>query len=370
MTNPVLWPLDLHTAAKHRVLRSYLDGWIGVMGHQALRVRAHGPAGGPRLVMVDGFAGPGRYAKGQPGSPLIMLEALVSHSAFSQFREIRFDLLFIEQDGRRADRLRAEVAALGDLPSNVSVQVEHGEFEAKFGSLIDSITDYGNAPTFAFVDPFGYSSASMSLTGRLLNFPRCEVLFFLPLSFVHRFVGREGQDAALNSLFDSDQWREAIHLDGKERSRFLLELFERQLGKGPNIKHVRSFQLRTGDGNDYRLVFGLGHMKGLELAKDAMWRVDPVSGTSYTATTEAGQEILFAQGDLVDTAPLLRELRARFGTGWYSIDQAVECTLIDTPFKEGHLRQRTLQPAERDGVLEVERPGARGYRGARVRFRD
>ncbi|HEX2160475.1 MAG TPA: three-Cys-motif partner protein TcmP [Thermoleophilaceae bacterium] len=370
MTEPVLWNLDSHTAAKHRVLRSYLDGWIPVMAQQAQRVRSYG--GEPRLLMIDGFAGPGRYATGQEGSPLIMLDALLSHKAFPRLADVQFFFFFIEHDGRRVDRLRDEVASLGQLPRNVSVEIAHGEFETTLGSLIDPITDSGKAliPTFAFIDPFGYSSASMSLTGRLLDFPRCEVLFFLPLSFVHRFVGRDGQDVALNSLFNTDEWREAIALSGADRRQFLLELFERQLGQMASVEHVRSFQLRTQDGNDYRLVFGLGHTKGLELAKDAMWGVDPVGGTSYTATTEAGQEVLFAPDDLVDTAPLLRELRAKFGDAWFTIEQAEECTLIDTPFRKGHLRQRTLQPAEREGVIEVQRPGSRGFRDAKLRFVD
>jgi hypothetical protein len=148
----------------------------------------------------------------------------------------------------------------------------------------------------------------------------------------------------------------------------LLDLFERQLAKSAGVKHVRSFQLRTQDGNDYRLVFGLGHLKGLEIAKDAMWKVDPIGGTSYVATTESGQEVLFGPSELVDTAPLLAQLRAKLGTEWFTIEQAEECTLLDTPFRKGHLRRRTLQPAERDAVLEVERPGRTGYERARMRF--
>jgi hypothetical protein len=209
----------------------------------------------------------------------------------------------------------------------------------------------------------------MSLTGRLLDFPRCETLFFLPLSFVHRFVGRDGQETALTSLFGSEEWREAIGLTGAARSTFLLDLFERQLANNAGVEYVRSFQLRTQDGNDYRLVFGLGHRKGLEIAKDAMWKVDPVGGTSYVATTESGQEVLFAPTQLEDTRPLLAQLRARSGIEWFTIEQAEDCTLLETPYRKGHLRQRTLQPAERDGVLEVERPGRTGFEGARMRFR-
>lgn len=209
----------------------------------------------------------------------------------------------------------------------------------------------------------------MSLTGRLLAFRRCEVLIFLPLSFVHRFVGRDGQEAALTSLFGTTGWRQAASLQGAARREFLLGLFERQLGANPTVEHVRSFQLRTQDGNDYRLVFGVGHDKGLDLAKDAMWKVDPIAGASYVASTESGQEVLFTPDATVDTAPLLAELRSRFGTEWFTIEQAERCTRIDTPFRIGHLKRKTLEPAERAGELEVHRAGRTGFKDARLRFK-
>jgi hypothetical protein len=53
------------------------------MGHQTQRVRSFGDDD-PRLLLVDGFAGPGRYATGEPGSPLIMLDALLSHQSFDE----------------------------------------------------------------------------------------------------------------------------------------------------------------------------------------------------------------------------------------------------------------------------------------------
>jgi three-Cys-motif partner protein len=336
------------------------------MGHQAQRIGEDDP----RLLLVDGFAGPGRYATGEPGSPLIMLDALLSHKSFGELNGVHFSFLFIEHDKGRVEHLRGEIAALGDLPNNVSVGIEAGEFESTFSSVIDPIVEKGAnlIPTFAFIDPFGYSSASMSITGRLLDFPRCETLFFLPMSFIHRFVGREGQETALTSLFGTDEWRVAIPLQGQERTDYLLGLFERQLEQSSGVEYVRSFQLRTQDGNDYRLVFGLGHLKGLEIAKDAMWSVDPVAGTSYTATTESGQEVLFSPSDTVDTMPLLAELRSQFGYEWFTIDQADRCTLVDTPFRKAHLRRLTLQPAERAGDLEVQRPG-RKFKNAKMRFR-
>lgn len=317
------------------------------MGQQSLRIE-RAPR---RLLIVDGFAGPGRYTGGEPGSPLIMLDALTTHSAMARLSDVTFLFLFIEQDGRRVEHLRSEVGTL-NLPPNAEVRIVQGRFEDEFGSLISDLGTSGRspAPTFAFIDPFGYSTASMSLTGRFLTFPRSEALFFLPLSFIHRFVGREGQETALTALFDSEDWRHAIPMDGEARRVFLLDLFERQLRAQGQVRHVNSFQLRTLDGNDYRLVFATGHDRGLE----AMWKVDPVAGTSYVARTQTGQQVLFQP--TVDTAPLLAELRDTFDGNWFTVAEAVQ-SLVRSPFLASrHLRRQTLVPAERAGIIEVRRP--------------
>jgi three-Cys-motif partner protein len=127
MTDTILWPREDHTAAKHRVLRAYLDGWLPVMANQALKMAAH-QVGQPRLLLVDGFAGPGRYAGSEPGSPLLMLDALLSHNGLAGWGAVEFIFLFIEHDKRRVDYLRQEVASLGTLPTNIAVWIEHGEW--------------------------------------------------------------------------------------------------------------------------------------------------------------------------------------------------------------------------------------------------
>ena len=63
------WEIKPHTAAKHEILRRYLGAWFGIMGHRA--------AG---MMYIDGFCGPGRYSKGEPGSPIVAIE--VANGAF------------------------------------------------------------------------------------------------------------------------------------------------------------------------------------------------------------------------------------------------------------------------------------------------
>jgi three-Cys-motif partner protein len=107
-----IWDLEPHTAAKHEILRRYVQAWAPILSQGNF----------PHLVFVDGFAGPGRYSKGEEGSPVIAVKAVID-----QPRPIKakVDFHFIELDGKRADHLASEVAFL-KLPSNVSIKI-HGK---------------------------------------------------------------------------------------------------------------------------------------------------------------------------------------------------------------------------------------------------
>ncbi len=164
-----LWDLEAHSRGKHHILQRYIRAWLPIMTSRNRRV-----------VIVDAFAGPGRYTGGEPGSPLILLDAYLNHRHQPQMQsEIVY--LFIEERQDRVGHLQKEIDCL-DLPENVTVEVTHGRYEDIFRQRLDQICAMGQqlAPTFAFVDPFGYSDAPMDLTGTFLQFeavgssrPRC-----------------------------------------------------------------------------------------------------------------------------------------------------------------------------------------------------
>src|ERR1700688_2133158 len=93
-----IWPMQPHTAAKHLILRKYLDAWFPILAKY-----------NQRIVYLDGFSGPGRYSGGEPGSPIIALEAAITHRA-NLAGEIVF--FFIEEQVDRAAHLQIELATL------------------------------------------------------------------------------------------------------------------------------------------------------------------------------------------------------------------------------------------------------------------
>src|SRR5665811_248604 len=116
------WARGGRTEAKHRVLVECLNAWIPIFG---LQHQVH------ELVFIDGFAGPGRHTGGELGSPLLMLEAYEKHRDRARF-EVVAHFFFIEKDEDREKVLCEEIAARGELPADVSVEVICGDYAEEF----------------------------------------------------------------------------------------------------------------------------------------------------------------------------------------------------------------------------------------------
>lgn len=353
-----LWELEPHSRGKHHLLRRYVQAWLPIMTRYQQRV-----------VLVDAFAGPGRYIDGEEGSPLILLRAYLEH-AFRPRMTAEVVYLFIEERADRVAHLRKEVEAF-ELPGNLAVEIEEGTYEDNFRRRLGELQRAGDrlAPSFVFLDPFGYSDVPMDLTELVLQFQRCEVLIYMPLPFVARFLSRDGQEHGLTTLFGSDRWREAIPLAGPERLVFLHDLFRDQL-QASGCTYVRSFEIQSDASHGYHLFFGTNSLLGLEKMKEAMWSLDPLTGQRFGDSTDSDQLVLFAGGP--DFNRLLAELRQHFGNDEFSIEAADRYTLVSTAYAKAHLRTRTLAPAERRGELEATsaRARARTYPdGTRLRFR-
>src|SRR6266699_5439259 len=106
-----LWAMDDHTRAKHEILRRYLEGWLPIMTSY-----------NGRIIYLDGFAGPGEYDKGEPGSPLIAIDTFLNHT-YSPIRTKEVQFFFIEQDPPRYKHLK-QLLARKVLPTTASCKIE------------------------------------------------------------------------------------------------------------------------------------------------------------------------------------------------------------------------------------------------------
>jgi three-Cys-motif partner protein len=347
MTEDTIWEADPHTLAKHEILRRYLDAWFPILGSWQGRV-----------VYLDAFAGPGIYKGGEPGSPIVALRALLDHPAFRKLDRCEFVFILLEPREDRFKVLQEKVVELQDqyppFPKNVRISVLQQTFDEGAAEILGELERQKAelAPTFAFIDPFGFKDTPLDLICRLLSFPRCEVLFTFMFDHINRFLEQDSVAGHLQGLFGTTGFQEAGSKQGDERKEFLRDLFREQLKKECGFDYVTSFEMVNKQGHSiYFLFYGSRNIRGIEVMKSALWKVDPGGGVQFLDRF-AGQSVLF-QGDAVNVGPLRGALLEHFVGQEVDVAEIHKYVVSETPYAGGHWNQKVLKPLEKDEVVEV-----------------
>lgn len=332
-----LWELDPHTKAKHEILRRYLKAWFPILN-----------SWNNKIVYIDGFAGPGRYKGGEIGSPLIALDAAVNHR-----RAMSGELVFwfIDERKDRIAHLQQELKAVS-IPNHFRVTAEAGTFHEKLGRVLDDMEAKGSglAPTFAFIDPFGFSNIPFSLIERLLKHPRCEVLVTFMVDAINRFL-EHPHDKLVQHIVDAFGTDEAIEIaKTPQRIEGLRALYQSRLQAVAD--YVRYFEMRDRqDRTQYYLFFATNHALGHLKMKEAMWRVDPDGDFRFSDATNPNQLVLF---EADPTSVVIDKLRAEFGGKGYVAGREIKVFIENkTAFLKKHMTV-ALKQEEVAGRITVE----------------
>jgi three-Cys-motif partner protein len=358
-SNPEKWHYPPHTKAKHDILKYYLGGWYPRLSL----------GGNQRVVFLDGFAGRGRYNNGEVGSPIIALQTLLDHSHWDLMKNHEFVFLFIEADDENAAHLEKVIEEFQEerapWPTNVKVGVYDSSFEETASGIIEYLAEQKSslAPTFAFIDPFGFKGMRMEVLANLLNHRACEVFVNFMVMYVNRFLEQEYMGSNMNELFGLDVPAILRDHGGEGRVRYLHDVYKRQLETVAGFDYVQSFAMKNDHGNiEYYLFHGTTHPSGVELMKDAMWKIDPL-GTFTFDDREADMDSLFTEPQL---GPLRQQLLDTFqGRLSVGTPEIKEFANLRTLFRPPHLT-KVMKELERDGVIEVYRPHARAQFGPQV----
>ena len=360
---------DEHHKAKHRLLHEYMKVWLAKLAQTYSQV-----------AIVDGFASAGRYQDGRTGSPLVFVDAYLTHAARERFRAPPH-FVFIEAERSFAQHLRWELDAIPDL-GGARVDVIHAEYEGAFPRAVEWLQRaYGGAlPTFAFVDPLGYEKTPFALLSdyRARLGRTAESMVYVPIDFMARFVGTTITEQALDRLFGSraawEQVRDQAQ-PGAEASRLLAEAYAAVLRGEYDL--VSRFAVDPASRNRYYLFFGTDHLDGLKAMKAAYWKVDPEDGRGYRQDLRAasGQVGLFEPADEAPKEPeedLGVLMRTHFGSEEFSIEDAELFALTKTGYRETHVRSLVLLPALDCDELVITHTSAKRRRafpgGTRMRF--
>jgi three-Cys-motif partner protein len=252
------WEYTEHSAAKHEILHRYLGAWFSILG---------GSKRNPRLVLLDGFAGRGRYVGGEPGSPRIMFERAAQVVDDGRAKEVWIRCAELNQFN--FEEHLSEVCA--------ELHHDHVRIKAEHESFVDAATKLAGwldaqrppPPTFVMVDPYGVTGVPLDLLARLLSFDRLEVLLTFMVRDPSRFLMEGNYEEPLTALVGGEAWRDC--LNAPQRAECLMLRF-REVVRPAIAKHATPFLVYEDARRVplYYLIHLTNNDLGMREMKDAM----------------------------------------------------------------------------------------------------
>ncbi|MYV41073.1 three-Cys-motif partner protein TcmP [Streptomyces sp. SID1328] len=252
---------------KHAILRSYVVPFASKVGKYA-------PDG--RVVYLDGYAGPGRYEDGTPGSPALILE---SAAQIAEFRQL--DCYFVE---RSRNNFRSLSTLVGEAQKQgLAAHALQGRVEKHLKHVL---TAAEGAPLFAFLDPFGLGVSFEALTDLVFGSRTrqgstgrhaTEVLLNFNANAVRRIGGlltstkhSPGKPATLSAMdaaCGGDWWRKEFldSANNTEAVNRITEGFAQRVGKAVR---AGSWTVEVRNRAHHQVAYHLVHFSR---HKDGMW---------------------------------------------------------------------------------------------------
>lgn len=261
------------TEVKHDILEKYLQPWLYRI--TSLDRTVH---------YIDGFAGWGRYPDGSPGSPIIALSVANDNLPSVSSKLDRFQCTFVKKDLSNFESLQSAVNdELQSCSPLIDAQCQNREFEEfarEYLTEEEVAVEAGvgkTPPTFAFIDPFGYSGLPFDVVKGLLNLrdTGMEVFISFMSGEMARFMEVDNHKIPIDELLGTDEWEDHVdaEADKEERAEQFLRFYKSQLQDEAGVNHVWDFRMCREEKREtvYYLVHATNHFKGFKLMKDIMF---------------------------------------------------------------------------------------------------
>lgn len=359
---PEKWEYSEHTKVKHELLSKYLYAWIIKLG------RFH-----RKIIFFDCFAGRGEYVDKTGkvtalGSPIIALQvadSLLQQCAQKQRRPYfdEFICIGIEKDRENFQNLQSVVKREGDklkFGDRLKVGLENDEFANVVDKMLKSVgTEI--APSFFFIDPFGFSGVPFEMVKNILSLRRTEIFFTLMTQAISRFLTVEKVEEALNALYPIQEWKRVYKLqDVRKRDQALKDISVKCLTEIAGVRYVFPFRVCMDEKYRtlYYLIHATNHFDGLKIMKDIMYKQGASGLFAYLGPEESmyrGQMKLFKD----DLTSLKEFIRGLFQGQTKTFGKILEKTYVHTQFVRSHCRDALLELEEGDKI-RIEGKGPRG----------
>ncbi|MGE8022117.1 three-Cys-motif partner protein TcmP [Peribacillus frigoritolerans] len=360
--------LQNHSEVKLSILEKYTIPWM-----RKIILNKYGPK---KCLLIDGFAGKGKYDNGKKGSPVIMIEAAVDF--YNQAVKSKWDkpeiLIYLnEWDIANHQTLISNIENLGfETMDNklfsstnyksISIVVENKTFEDFLTDILKQRKDgYSLIPSFCFVDPFGFSSTPFRLFKNYLENQNSELLINFIYEHTNRFI-RHPNEKIKNQISDHmglvslDELSEKVaDLGSLERKQLIIETYTNNILNETDAVHVRHFDIKKNGKTKMILFYVTKNINGLKLMKETMWKHDETGLYVYNEKKKMVQldfDTILSQDKQLHIELLSIAIYKNYsGIKRISYEEIEEFTLVETIYPVANFVKPALKILEEKGVV-------------------
>ncbi len=251
---------------KDQVLGSYMSPYIAKINKL-----------GRPILLIDGYAGPGVFEDGKPGSPMIMCQAA------EKYAKGKWEAIFINNEQEYHDKLTQVIQRAG---WSGSVKPILGDSTVLLQTLPQTLKDQS---VFLYLDPFGPTGCEFALLQPFLernsNYST-EIILTMNMPGMPRLAARhatsngrqeehsiKSNHVLLTQIFGGEYWKDILLPQSGSREEREFRLIEAYRGKLAEYLPYTGFcpvRDRIDRQIKYFIVFASRHKDTLTLLNDAM----------------------------------------------------------------------------------------------------
>jgi len=325
------WPYEEQTKMKHKVFSDYFDKWIKIVGSRS------------KLNYIDGFGGCGAYKDKNGeiyfGSPILAAEIITNNQ-----KNAKIVVIDIE---------KKNITNLKEIFKHLNLDIKplfiNNTFDNAINKKLDEVSNL--APTFFFIDPFGFKGIKYSTLERIMKIKKSEILMNFMYNGINRFFSLKQNQEIMNDLFGTSEWETLSKLEGTKKENETVNLYKTQLKKIAKFVFPYKLEYPKMKRTYYYLFHLTNHYKGASIMKSSFAKFN--YGRVEYLGSRANQLKLFEIGNAKNDE-IENFLLSNYQNSHKTYLQIIEENIDETLFLQREI-DKALKELERIGKVYIER---------------
>jgi len=257
-------PFDEGTKAKLQIFNDYLRSWLPVFLAPKRSIWTS-------INIFDFFAGPGEDIVGCKGTPLRIVSEMGPYHREILSKGLIVNLYLNEFNAHKCLLLKKRVKQFQEMHQlPYQITMDSLNFKDAFDKYYNRMRT-AKAANLILLDQSGVKHITNEVFQKIVTLSSTDFLFFISSSTIRRFADLPSIQQYINVTKE-----EVTVTDYNKIHKFVLEYYRDLLPKNQEY-YLAPFSIKKG-ANIYGLIFGSGHILGIDKFLHVCWKIDPERG--------------------------------------------------------------------------------------------